>query len=51
LPFPAAFSVEPGVYLDGETGIRIEDLVVYDPGALRCERMTGFPRELTVVGV
>ncbi|MET0771619.1 MAG: Xaa-Pro peptidase family protein [Candidatus Limnocylindrales bacterium] len=50
LPFPTVFSVEPGVYLDGETGIRIEDLVVYDPGAARCERLTGFPRGVTVVG-
>jgi Xaa-Pro aminopeptidase len=50
LPYPTVFSVEPGVYLDGETGIRIEDLVVYDPAAGRCERLTGFPREVTVVG-
>ena len=50
LPFPTVFSVEPGVYLDGEVGVRIEDLVVYDPGAGRCERLTGFPREATVVG-
>lgn len=50
LPCPTVSSVEPGVYLDGETGVRIEDLVVFDPGARRCERLTGFPREVTVVG-
>ncbi len=50
LPYPTAVSVEPGVYLDDETGVRIEDLVVYDPVARRCERLTGFPRTVTVVG-
>jgi Xaa-Pro aminopeptidase len=50
LPSPTVFSVEPGVYLDGETGVRIEDLVLFDPGAGRCERLTTFPREVTVVG-
>jgi Xaa-Pro aminopeptidase len=51
LPSPTVFSVEPGVYLDGETGVRIEDLVLFDPGARRLERLTGFPREVVVVGV
>lgn len=50
LPSPTAFSVEPGVYLDGETGVRIEDLVAYDPSTGRCERLTAFPRTVTVVG-
>lgn len=50
LPSPTVFSVEPGVYLPGETGVRIEDLVVFDPSVGRCERITRFPREVTVVG-
>lgn len=50
LPSPTVFSVEPGVYLDGETGVRIEDLVVFDVDAHRMERLTHFPREVTVVG-
>jgi len=50
LPVPSVFSVEPGVYLDGETGVRIEDLVLFDPAAHRLERLTAFPREWTVVG-
>jgi Xaa-Pro aminopeptidase len=50
LPSPTVFSVEPGVYLDGETGVRIEDLVTFDPGGAGVVRLTGFPREVTVVG-
>jgi len=51
LPSPTVFSVEPGVYLDGVMGVRIEDLVLFDPQAARCERLTHFPREVTIVGV
>jgi Xaa-Pro aminopeptidase len=50
LPGPTVFTIEPGVYLDGQTGVRIEDVVLFDPGARRFERLTGFPREITVVG-
>jgi Xaa-Pro aminopeptidase len=50
LPSPTVFSIEPGVYLEGETGVRIEDLVVYDTAARRVERLTRFPREVLVVG-
>lgn len=50
LPAPTVFSVEPGVYLDGRTGVRIEDLVLFDPDAGRLELLTHFPREVTVVG-
>jgi Xaa-Pro aminopeptidase len=50
LPSPTVFSVEPGVYLDGQTGVRIEDLVLFDADAHRLERLTAFPREVTVVG-
>ncbi len=48
---PTVFSVEPGIYLDGETGVRIEDLVLFDPSAGRCERLTSFPRETVCVGL
>jgi Xaa-Pro aminopeptidase len=50
LPSPTVFSVEPGVYLDGVTGVRIEDLVVFDAETRKIERLTLFPREVTVVG-
>ena len=50
LPSPTVFSVEPGVYLDGEMGVRIEDLVVLDAAVGRVERLTRFPREVIVVG-
>ena len=50
LPSPTVFSVEPGIYLDGEMGVRIEDLVLLDAAAGRVERLTRFPREVLVVG-
>jgi len=49
LPSPTVFSVEPGVYLAGRTGVRIEDLVLVDAAALRLERLTGFPRGVVVL--
>ncbi len=43
-----AFSVEPGIYLPGEFGVRIEDIVVVgDAGPVL---MNTAPTELTVVG-
>ena len=49
LPSPTVFSVEPGVYLRGRVGVRIEDLVLLDGGARRVERLTRFPREVMVL--
>lgn len=41
------FSVEPGIYLPGEFGVRIEDLVmVIEDG---CEVLNQYPKELQVV--
>jgi Xaa-Pro aminopeptidase len=48
---PTVFSIEPGIYLEGETGVRIEDLILLDAAAGRVERLTRFPREPLVVGV
>ena len=50
LPSPTVFSVEPGIYLDGETGVRIEDLVAIDAAERRLERLTMFPKDVLVVG-
>jgi Xaa-Pro aminopeptidase len=50
LPSPTVFSVEPGVYLDGEMGVRIEDIVALNAAARRVERLTRFPCEVIVVG-
>jgi Xaa-Pro dipeptidase len=42
-----AFSVEPGVYLAGQWGARIEDIVVVTADG--CERLNTRPRELVVL--
>jgi Xaa-Pro aminopeptidase len=50
LPSPTVFSVEPGIYLEGETGVRIEDLIALDAAAGHIRRLTQFPRDVTIVG-
>ncbi len=40
-------TVEPGIYVEGDAGIRIEDTVLVTAGG--CERLTFFPKELQVV--
>ena len=42
------FSIEPGIYLPGEFGVRIEDLVIVTEDG--CEVLNGYPHELEVLG-
>ena len=49
LPEGATFTVEPGVYLEGVCGVRIEDDMVLESGGARS--LTGFKRELIVLPV
>ncbi len=42
-----AFSIEPGLYVPGRLGIRIEDVVVITKNG--CRPLTKYPTELTVV--
>ena len=41
-------TVEPGVYVPGEFGVRIEDLTVVTDGG--CEILTSLSKDLTVIG-
>jgi Xaa-Pro aminopeptidase len=51
IPSPTVFSVEPGVYLENDTGVRIEDLLLVDAGPRRVERLSQFPRDAVVVEI
>ena len=41
---PTLFSVEPGIYLPGEAGVRLEDLVVVTADG--CRRITNLRRDV-----
>ena len=41
------FSIEPGIYLPGEFGVRIEDLVLITKDG--CEVLTAYPKDLQVI--
>jgi Xaa-Pro aminopeptidase len=41
------FTVEPGIYIPGWGGVRIEDTVVMEPGG--CRRITRVPKELMIL--
>ena len=42
------FSVEPGIYLPGKFGVRIEDLVMVTETG--CEVLNGYTKDLQVLG-
>ena len=46
-PEGAVCSAEPGVYLPGKFGVRIEDVVVFHPAG--CEILTHSPKELIIL--
>ena len=47
LPAGAVISAEPGIYLPGELGVRIEDVVIVTESG--CENITGSPKELIIL--
>ncbi|SFB29785.1 Xaa-Pro dipeptidase [Acetitomaculum ruminis DSM 5522] len=42
------FSIEPGIYLEKDTGVRIEDLVLVTPDGV--ERLNNYPKDLEIIG-
>lgn len=49
MPAGTVCSAEPGIYLPGKFGVRIEDVVVFQEGG--CENITGSPKELIILPV
>ena len=47
MPVGAVISAEPGIYLPGKFGVRIEDVLVL--GEDGCRNITAFPKELLVI--
>ena len=47
IPAGAVISAEPGIYLPGEFGVRIEDVVVVMPDG--CENLTHSPKDLIIL--
>ena len=43
----AVCSAEPGIYIPGKFGVRIEDVVIFREGG--CEVITHSPKELTIL--
>ena len=42
------FSIEPGIYLSGDTGVRVEDLVLVTEDG--CEVLNHYSKDLEVIG-
>ncbi len=42
------FSIEPGIYVAGDTGVRVEDLVLVTEDG--CEVLNRYPKELEIIG-
>ena len=47
LPAGAVCSAEPGIYLPGKFGVRIEDVTILTADG--CENLTKLPKELLVL--
>lgn len=47
MPLGCVCSAEPGIYLPGQFGVRIEDVVVYEESG--CRNLTKSPKELLIV--
>jgi Xaa-Pro aminopeptidase len=47
LPDQAVVTIEPGIYLPGEFGVRIEDMIILQPDG--CRNLTTSPKELIIL--
>ena len=47
MPVHAVISAEPGIYLPGKFGVRIEDVLILNEDG--CENITKFPKELIIL--